>query len=95
MKSLFQNIRSGTITKQACEQQVGKYKHDKMVLTREYLARHLGADLYRKKLAECNFAIELLQTIVDKFDDLKLPLKVAKHNAEEIEDEGPNYSGEG
>lgn len=75
MKSLFQNIRAGVITKPACEEQLKKFKHDKIQLTRDYMARKLGKDLYTKKLAEFNFMVELLQSIVDKYDDLKLPLK--------------------
>ena len=75
MKSLFQNIRAGVITKPALQGQLAKFRHDRLQLTREHLARRLGADLYMKKLAEINFCIEMLQTVVDKYDDLKLPAK--------------------
>lgn len=76
MKSLFQNIRTGVITKPAIESQLEKFRHEKLQLTRNHLARKIGADLYTKKLAEMNFCIEMLLSIVNKYDDLRLPLKV-------------------
>lgn len=76
MKSLFQNIRAGVITRPACEGQLAKFKFDKLTLTRAYLAKALGQELYSKKLAEMNFCIEMLQSIIDKWDDLRMPLKV-------------------
>jgi hypothetical protein len=75
MKSLFQNIRSGVITLPALEAQLSTFRNSKVQLTREHLARKIGADLYTKKLAEINFCIEILNSIVLKYDDLKLPLK--------------------
>lgn len=75
MKSLFQNIRAGVITKQACESQLGKYKLEKMHLTKLWTKKVLGRELYEKKLADINLGISLLECIVNSFDDLKLPLK--------------------
>lgn len=76
MKSLFQSIRSGVITKEACITQLAQFEHDKKQLTIDFLARKLGKDLYTKKLAETSFSIEMLKSIVDKYDDLrKTPLK--------------------
>jgi hypothetical protein len=75
MKSLFQNIRAGIITKPAIEMQLNKFQTDKITLTRTFLANQLGRDLYTKKLAEYNFCIEMLQCVIDKWDDLTLPLK--------------------
>ena len=76
MKSLFQNIRAGNITKQACEMQLKSFKEQRNQLTKDMLGRRLGMDLYRKKLAEMDFCVEMLTSIIDKFDDLKQkPLK--------------------
>lgn len=90
MKSLFQSIRTGVITKLALESQLGKFKHDKIQLTREYLARKLGQELYTKKLAELNFCIAVLESAVHQYDDLKLPLKT-KQTVEANPDETPGY----
>lgn len=75
MKGLFQNIRSGIITKPACETQLRKFKFDKMHLTSTFLDNKIGKDLYTKKLAELNFCVEMMQSIVDRYEDLRLPLK--------------------
>lgn len=75
MKSLFQGIRSGMLTKEACESQLGKFKVEKMRLTSNFLAKRLGKELYGKELSKLNMSIDILQFIVDKWDDLKLPLK--------------------
>lgn len=88
MKSLFQSIRSGDITKQACISQLNKYQGDKIVLTRVYLAKQIGLELYTQRLESLKFSIDLLQMIVDKFDDFRLPLKnELKTINEGIEDE--------
>lgn len=86
MKSLFQNIRAGIITKPAVELQLSKFKADKLVLTRAFLAKKLGHDLYTKKLAEMNFCIETMQFIIDKWGDLALPLRqVSVENETKVE----------
>lgn len=75
MKSLFQNIRAGVITKPACEAQLNKFKSERNELTQDYLGRKMGHDLYRKKLADLNFCVEVLKSIVEKYETLRMPLK--------------------
>lgn len=72
-KGLINRIRSGELTKPALESSKAKYEADKLECTRAFGAQRLGKDLYMKQISELNFAIELLHTLIDKFEDFKLP----------------------
>lgn len=76
--SLFKAIQSGTITKFAAESQLSKFKTEKFKLTQSLIASQIGRDIYNQQIAKVNFCIEVLKVVLDKWDDLKLPLKSNK-----------------
>lgn len=86
MISLFTGIRSGAITRQACESQLKKYQTEKTETVKMFARRALGRDLYDKKMSELQFAISLLEYVILVYDDLKLPLKMPKKEKPQMSD---------
>lgn len=86
MISLFTGIRSGAITRQACESQLKKFQAEKTDLVKQLARKALGRDLYDKKISELQFAISLLEYVILVYDDLKLPLKTPKKEKPELSD---------
>lgn len=89
---LCELIHSGVITKSAVIGQVAKFNIDKMETTRNFLARKIDRSAWEKRLAELNFCVTTLQTILDRWDDFKLPLKLKPTGGTDNE---PNFSTEG
>ncbi len=78
MKSLFQNIRTGVITKAECEAQLNRFKIERQDLVGRLARKGIGRELFGKEIDKLNFSITLLEYLVNVFDDLKLPLKVLR-----------------
>ena len=83
MKSLFQNIRTGIITKQECEADLNKLTLEKQELVKRLTRSGIGKELFEKERDKLLFMITLLQYLINVFDDLKLPLKVPKRELRE------------
>lgn len=91
---LCELIHSGVITKVDVTVQVAKFKIDKMETTRNFLARKIDRSTWERRLAELAFCVATLETILDKWDDFKLPLKKKLMGGTDNGD-GPNFSTEG
>lgn len=74
--SLFNKIRSGEITKAGLESSLAKFEADKIDLASK--RKHFGPELFAKQIAEINFGIELLKGVIDRYDDLRMPMKREK-----------------
>jgi hypothetical protein len=81
--SLFQNIRSGAITKDGCESRLKKLKAEKHALIHFLNRRQFKHNEFEKKRNDMNSNIAVLEYIITVFDDLKLPLKI-KNKPEEV-----------
>lgn len=76
MKSLFHSIRAGLITREACQAQLARYQGERTSLIRLLAEQRLGIDLYKKRMSDLKFSMDLLQIIIVEYDKLKKPLKV-------------------
>lgn len=86
MKSLFQSIRSGSITKPECESRLNRFKSEKISITSMLVRRNIGKEMFTRRRNQLNFNISVLEYIIGAFDDLKLPLKIPKKPGE-VKDE--------
>lgn len=76
MRSLFQNVRTGDLTRPALEHQLKKFQASKQELVRRLARRAIGRDLFDKEFGELQFNISILDVVLLMFDDLCMPLKI-------------------